>query len=845
MAINTTIPPRQRPNPFNFDDVPEELRKLRAWSLWDPFSGSKRPLRPDGSNAKPDDPSTWCSFEEAVVVAIARGWGIGVETLGLREAEIWTGDLDKVFGFHPTEKVLDKDGKEVPRPLRVDEGTLCQAARELLDLAKTRADLSPSRTGLRLFGRGRLDLGGNDSGFVWRKPCAEHGEFAFFTGAKFMTWTGWRLQSTTSLIQESEFARVRAPAKKGREAVDLPGDLPVLDEGEITIVLSELQYWDNDVAAHGGSRSEPQFGVLRRLKNLGWEAARIVAALCDERTGKLHQSLWKGGRNRGRDYAERQVRQLWEKPLPEDPWEDEFLLRVQNAEDPEAVFRDLLRDENATRLKAANSLARERILSAFEAKGVKCRKRVASALKDVRLPSEADGFACNEKGNPVPGDAGNVRLALREMGVRLWYDELAERTMFEENGGEARVLDEKAEARLRIQTQDEFDFLPSKEFFWDVVLTTALLDSRHPIRIYLDRVQPTWDGKKRLETWLTTYLGAPDTPFNRAVGSLWPVAAVRRVRQRGCKFDECLILEGPQGSCKSSALQTLCEEESWFTDSFNPLADDKVIIEQTEGKWIVEWGELGGSRKGDVDRLKNVLSKRHDRARLAYGRRAGDHPRGWVSAGSVNPSSGYLKDPTGNRRFWPVATGKIDLDGIKRDRDQLWAEAATLEATGASIRLDESLWAEAAAIQRSRVNDDSWATLIEDGLEGRAGKIRPRALWAILGPVWRHEDKDTHRLGCVMRSLGWEYGPQRLGPLKIVTKCWFKGEGREILAERTASGFLWVRYEGEDGGSGDLAVTDEPAWGKAPEPGRWELLPEDEVTKPETGYNANSASDAN
>ena len=137
-----------------------------------------------------------------------------------------------------------------------------------------------------------------------------------------------------------------------------------------------------------------------------------------------------------------------------------------------------------------------------------------------------------------------------------------------------------------------------------------------------------------------------------------------------------LVLEGPQGARKSSAIAALCPEPKWFTDGLKLDEAAREVIEQSSGKWIVEVAELGGMRKADVDNLKAMLSRLIDSARLAYGRHKQDRPRRFIMFGTVNPgANGYLKDATGNRRFWICPVGEIDVEAIKRDRDHLWAEA--------------------------------------------------------------------------------------------------------------------------------------------------------------------------
>ena len=203
---------------------------------------------------------------------------------------------------------------------------------------------------------------------------------------------------------------------------------------------------------------------------------------------------------------------------------------------------------------------------------------------------------------------------------------------------------------------------------------------------------------------MISYGSAKDTPYVRAVGAITLIAAVRRVRQPGCKFDEMLILESEQGTEKSVALETLAVNSEWFSDDLPLSADGKRVIEQTRGRWIIEAAELSGMRKADVEHLKAMLSRRTDRARLSYGRMTTEKRREFIVVGTTNEKT-YLKDLTGNRRFWPVEV-KFNIHTLRRDRDQLWAEAAVREAQGESIRLDPKLWKDAADEQKERTVEE-------------------------------------------------------------------------------------------------------------------------------------------
>ena len=188
------------------------------------------------------------------------------------------------------------------------------------------------------------------------------------------------------------------------------------------------------------------------------------------------------------------------------------------------------------------------------------------------------------------------------------------------------------------------------------IAVTKVADDRsyHPIREYLAAL-PEWDGVPRVDTLLIDYLGAEDNSYVRAVTRKTLCAAVRRVQEPGVKFDTMLVLNGPQGIGKSTLISRLAGE--WFSDSLN-LSDtkDKTAAEKLQGYWILEIGELAGLRKAEVETLRSFLSRQNDIYRAAFGRRATPHPRQCIFFGTTNAESGYLRDTTGNRRFWPVKT---------------------------------------------------------------------------------------------------------------------------------------------------------------------------------------------
>jgi predicted P-loop ATPase len=231
----------------------------------------------------------------------------------------------------------------------------------------------------------------------------------------------------------------------------------------------------------------------------------------------------------------------------------------------------------------------------------------------------------------------------------------------------------------------------------------------HPVREYLDGL--SWDGTSRIPGWLNLYLGVEASDYSIAVGQRYLRSAVARIMRPGCKADCCLILEGPQGIRKSTALKTL--GEPWFTDEIADLGSKDAAL-QTRGVWLIEIAELDGMTRTEVGKIKAFMSRAVDRFRPPYGRHLLESPRQCVFAGSVNHGA-YLRDETGARRFWPVQCGRILIDELRRDRDQLWAEAMVSFRRGDPWWLDTSeLITQAEEEQAQRYEESSWDGLVLD-----------------------------------------------------------------------------------------------------------------------------------
>lgn len=310
----------------------------------------------------------------------------------------------------------------------------------------------------------------------------------------------------------------------------------------------------------------------------------------------------------------------------------------------------------------------------------------------------------------------NAKVAIEALGVGCRYDKFHNRLLVE---GElvkqwnSRELSDPIIAMVRDRIRYKFGFDPGTQHTRDAAETLCYDHMFDPVLDYLDGLQ--WDGQPRLDCWLSTYLGVASSEYVRAISRLSLVAAVRRARHPGTKFDQIIVLEGKQGAGKSEAIRILAGPEN-FSDQKILGVDERKQQELTEGVWLYEIAELTGLRRADLDQVKAFVSRTADRARPAYGRYMVQQERRTLFFGSINPGHAYLQDDTGNRRFWPVAVGRIDLAGLRRDRDQIWAEASLAEGQGASHVMDEALWHAASEEQDKRTEVDEWTAPINDYL---------------------------------------------------------------------------------------------------------------------------------
>ncbi|WP_322354313.1 virulence-associated E family protein [Dehalococcoides sp.] len=329
---------------------------------------------------------------------------------------------------------------------------------------------------------------------------------------------------------------------------------------------------------------------------------------------------------------------------------------------------------------------------------------------------------------------------------------------------------------------------------------TKVSDDRayHPIREYLNSLPP-WDRVLRMDTLLIDYLGAEDSPYTRAVTRKTLVAAVARILNPGVKHDSILVLNGKQGIGKSTLFSRLGRQ--WYSDSLS-ISDmkDKTAPEKLQGYWLLELGELAGIKKMDVETVKSFITRTDDKYRPSYGRAVESHPRQCIIVGTTNSDGGFLRDITGNRRFWPVRVsggGKYHAWELT-ETDQIWAEAKFRYTEGEELFLKGDIALAAFAEQRDAMENDDREGLVAEYLE----EMLPDN-WDTMDIYRRLEyirstDDPTRAKGTVRRS--------QVCVMEIWCECF--GKSRESIKKADSyeiEGILnriggWAKYEGNKTG---------------------------------------------
>lgn len=331
--------------------------------------------------------------------------------------------------------------------------------------------------------------------------------------------------------------------------------------------------------------------------------------------------------------------------------------------------------------------------------------------------------------------------------------------------------------RIRAWMEIKAGIKLGKNDVFDLVISQAKRRTINPPADYLRSLE--WDTKRRLDMWLTYYLGAVSQPkeYLAAVGTKWLVAAVARLFEPGYKFDHVLILEGRQGIGKSRTLENLATfgGERYFIDQGLDIRNKDSLI-SLQGKVIFEMAELVSFKKAETEQIKNFITQSFDFYRPPYARNSRTRGRMFVIAGSTNPEegAGYFTDVTGNRRYWPVACGdNIDAEAIIKDREQLWAEAVFLYHHGEQVWLSDDEMKLAEHEQKQRLVADALLDDVEkaiDAIRLNGGHVTTNAIMDFLKiDPERKSNLLLSRVRSVLVGLGYKEIRPRVGGAQIRT----------------------------------------------------------------------------
>ncbi|GAB2547176.1 virulence-associated E family protein [Gracilibacillus alcaliphilus] len=389
------------------------------------------------------------------------------------------------------------------------------------------------------------------------------------------------------------------------------------------------------------------------------------------------------------------------------------------------LFQDL--DDKASYTTATTKLPSFKAMTEFALKDELVKAQFAEERKSQ---AEAEFSEDDWEGQLELDKTGAVKNTLKNLILILEHDPNLQGIVFNELSDNLEIVStvpwshpskywrDADDAQLISYIDAHYGSFSARNY--DVAIAKVADDrSYHPIRDFIDDL-PEWDKVPRVDTLLIDYLGADDNPYVRAVTRKTLCAAISRVLTPGIKFDSMLVLNGPQGVGKSTLIARLGGE--WFSDSLS-LSDtkDKTAAEKLQGYWIIEIGELAGLKKAEVETLRSFLSRQNDIYRASFGRRVTPHLRQCVFFGTTNAEKGYLRDTTGNRRFWPV---KTPGDGIKKSWEvseeevlQIWAETLEYVKQGEKLYLEANLEQLAKEEQREAMESDEREGLVREYLD--------------------------------------------------------------------------------------------------------------------------------
>lgn len=399
---------------------------------------------------------------------------------------------------------------------------------------------------------------------------------------------------------------------------------------------------------------------------------------------------------------------------------------------------------------------------------------------------EQYGLEANSKGIPYPSVSNIVRVIHGDQSLTrtIWFDEFLDRICTIWGSTETREWSDVDDIKLQVYLQETLG-MPKlgKQAVQDAVIMAASQDCRNEAKAYIDGLK--WDGVERLPSFFHDCFGVDDSEYSRRAGQNFWISLVTRVSRPGCKVDTMIVLEGAQGAGKSMALSIIGGK--WFAEA-NQSPTDKDFYLNLAGKMLVEIGEMDAFSRSEVTKVKQVITCQTDRYRAPYERRAADHHRRCVFAGTTNRDD-WNKDETGARRFWPVFCTDIRHDILHANRDQFFAEAAAKLAAG------ETWWEmpieDTKGQQEARRDSDELEVQLTDWLMGRSEVTIGEVMKDLMDVPLERQDKALQmRIAKALRAIKWRRPGNPVFRFGRLLRVWVRGGGKSSEANLDDDGPL-------------------------------------------------------
>jgi predicted P-loop ATPase len=707
---------------INFDNIPSELRQLNQWVNWrlETRQGKKTKIpynSKTGQLAKTNNSTTWSTFETAKKSFLNGANYSGIGLVFSKEDGNFGLDIDHCFENDPNKTAL---------------------AQEILaKFQHTYCEISPSQTGLRIFGKGNPHRCGKGNGeYKWI-------ELYNHRSPRYLTVTGHHVPESASQLADCQEALDWLHEKFFATPTPVMTNPLPATTNHLTVEITHA----HDVIEH-----------CRRAANASkFETLFNGGGTEDQSSGDLSLCLLMAFYSQDESILDTAFRMSRRVNLTNGKWDK------KHTSTGETYGQLTLR-------KALNTVSKTYTSS----RGVK-NNVITNYLDEPSTSTDwTKELRYNSRGElkPIPYNLSLIFENDKEWQGVVRYNEFTQKLEKVKKppykNAELGQWSDFDDIDTVIWLNKYYDCYFKKPMVNETIISVARGQKFHPLKDYLNSL--TWDGVSRIEDFCNDFLGTEKTNYTQMVSKVLFLSAVARIFQPGCKSDYVPILEGAQGIGKSSIIRNLLPNPDYFSDTiFNIGSKDAYLA--MRGKWIVELAELDSMNKADADRAKAFFSSSIDTYREPYGKNVMDIPRQCIFIGTVNKDT-YLKDETGNRRYLPIPCNSIDIQGVIETRNQLWAEAVHRFHQGEQWWPDNSIMEEMKEQQEARYDQDVWQPRIEQYLNTHSEVTIEEITTSsqCLNFEINQVDKRVEiRVGKILRSLGYSKHRARInGILKNV-----------------------------------------------------------------------------